>query len=89
MLAFAALNPPTESIADERYADTLTFYRPGARFPRRRWEDSPGEPPPVEEEKPLTPTERALYLGFAVWVGFTFLALFVLIILLHSPTNAN
>jgi hypothetical protein len=85
--AFATSPAPRRRVRPDRFADRLLFFRPGVRF--RRWEEEPNEPAPPAEEKPLTPTERALYMGFAIWVGFTFLALFVLVIFLHTPGNAN
>ena len=89
MFAFVtpSLRPPRRRAAPDRFADRLLFFRPGVRFPR--WQEEPHEPAPPPEEKPLTPTERALYIGFAVWVGFTFFLLFGLVIFLHTPGNAN
>jgi hypothetical protein len=67
---------------------TCLFFRPSKNFPRR-WPEEPPRDPPPPEEKPLSPTEQFLYVAFAIWVGLTFLALFVVVILLHSPINAN
>ena len=81
--AFAAPSRHNKPVP-ERFADRLTFRR-GERFPRR--DDAPE--PSAPTETPLTPTERALYIGFAGWVGLTFLSLFLLILFMHSPGNAN
>jgi hypothetical protein len=78
---------PRRRAAPDRFGDRLLFFRRGTNFPR--WREEPSEPPLVPQEKPLTSTERALYIGFAIWVGFTFLALFTLVIFLHTPGNAN
>ena len=84
-LVFAYITPPALRSSEPRRFDALLFRRT-ERFPRPGG-DLPDPPAPVEA--PLTPTERALYIGFACWVGMTFFALFALVLFMHSPGNAN
>lgn len=78
---------PRRRAATNRSADDRLLFRAGARFPRPQWEEGP--PEAAAGEKPLTPTERAIYIGFAIWVGMTFLALFAVVVFMHTPGSAN
>ncbi len=87
LFAYACAAPtPRRAISNRRFADTALFRRTG-RFQYGGGGDAP-EPAPAEEP-PLTDTERALYIGFACWVGLTFFTLFALVIFMHTPGNAN
>ncbi|MBC8142964.1 MAG: hypothetical protein H7Y38_16190 [Armatimonadetes bacterium] len=87
LFAYAFAAPlPCRANRHSRFADTALFRRTG-RFSYGGGGDA-SEPAPAEEP-PLTDTERALYIGFACWVGLTFFTLFALIIFMHTPGNAN
>jgi len=86
LFAYAFAAPITRRTEhNTRFVETALFRRTG-RFSYGGG-DAP-EPAPAEEP-PLTDTERALYIGFACWVGLTFFTLFALVIFMHTPGNAN
>ena len=83
--------PPAASSADR-----LTFFRPGAVWPGRYWEEqgsgAGGDPtpaPPARDEPPLSGAERVLSGAFAVMCGFALLTFLALVALAHSPIVAN
>ncbi|HVK04389.1 MAG TPA: hypothetical protein VM490_13005, partial [Armatimonadaceae bacterium] len=77
--------------------DRLTFFRPGAVWPGRYWEEQDGgagggDPTPApaaRDEPPLSGVERVLYGAFAMMCGFALLTFFALVALAHSPIVAN
>ncbi len=97
-LAIPAAAFPVHPLAPRGWADTLTFFRPGARY-RGPWDDE-GAPPPddtpsipplpfADDRSPLTDRERAVWGAFAVMLAFTLFAFLAVVVFAHTPMNAN
>lgn len=97
-LSGPAVAAPVRRQALPGWADTLTFFRPGARY-RGPWDDE-GAPPPddtpaipplpfADDRSPLTDRERAVWGVFAALLAFTLFAFVAVVVFAHTPMNAN